>query len=518
MAKAYSYTRFSTPEQARGDSLRRQVALAEAYSASHGLDLDAELTFRDLGISAFRGANVETGRLADFLEAVRVGLVPPGSYLLVESLDRISRAAARRALRVLEDLCDAGITVVTLSDNREYTAQALDSDPMALMMSLLIFIRANEESAMKAARLKAAWAHKREIAAEVPMTATAPSWLRLVDGHWEIIEDRAEVLRRIFRLAAEGVGQHAIAERLNRDAIPVFGRGTFWHETFITRLLHSPAVIGTMVPHSVEYVSGKRRRIPQVPIEGYFPAIVDPTLYQAVTSLLTTKAPLRGRHATAGQLRNVLGGLAACPLCGSTMTLVHKGKRSRLKLVCTKAKAGAGCRYHSVDYAGIEHALVTHAARLVAEAPAGTNGAEDAAAGLQAAAWAKQDELENLLSSVASGALASTPTLAGRITRTEAEVVELRRDLAAAEAELAVSRGPLVASRLAELAAALQAQPLDRQRANTALRQLLTRVVIDWPNGALLLHWRHDNTTELTYAMPPHREPSPSFAASATAR
>ena len=38
--KAYSYIRFSTPEQALGDSLRRQVQLAEEYARKHG-PLDA---------------------------------------------------------------------------------------------------------------------------------------------------------------------------------------------------------------------------------------------------------------------------------------------------------------------------------------------------------------------------------------------------------------------------------------------------------------------------------------------
>jgi DNA invertase Pin-like site-specific DNA recombinase len=32
MVKAYSYIRFSSPEQAQGDSLRRQTAKAEAWA------------------------------------------------------------------------------------------------------------------------------------------------------------------------------------------------------------------------------------------------------------------------------------------------------------------------------------------------------------------------------------------------------------------------------------------------------------------------------------------------------
>ena len=61
--KAYSYIRFSTPEQAKGDSLPRQTAAARRYAISHGLELDESLTFRDLGVSAHHGRNAEVGAL-----------------------------------------------------------------------------------------------------------------------------------------------------------------------------------------------------------------------------------------------------------------------------------------------------------------------------------------------------------------------------------------------------------------------------------------------------------------------
>lgn len=96
--KAYSYTRFSTPEQGQGDSLRRQTAAAREYATKNQLDLDEELTFHDPGMSAYRGRNAETGALGTFLEAVRDKIIPLGSYLLVESLDRISRQTVRLAM------------------------------------------------------------------------------------------------------------------------------------------------------------------------------------------------------------------------------------------------------------------------------------------------------------------------------------------------------------------------------------------------------------------------------------
>lgn len=36
--RAYSYVRFSSPDQEKGDSLRRQVELSEQYAIKHGLD------------------------------------------------------------------------------------------------------------------------------------------------------------------------------------------------------------------------------------------------------------------------------------------------------------------------------------------------------------------------------------------------------------------------------------------------------------------------------------------------
>src|ERR1700680_1325770 len=102
MTKAYSYLRFSTSEQMRGDSYRRQTQLALEYAERRGLELDTTLSLNDLGVSAFRGKNARTGALAAFLQAVDAGLVPDGSLLLVESLDRVTRQDPWDALPVFQ--------------------------------------------------------------------------------------------------------------------------------------------------------------------------------------------------------------------------------------------------------------------------------------------------------------------------------------------------------------------------------------------------------------------------------
>ena len=117
MTKAYGYVRFSTPEQAKGDSYRRQTEAANEYARRHGLLLDTELTFTDLGVSAFRGANAKTGALGAFLEAVKDGTIAPGSHLLIENLDRLTRADVLEAREtIFTGIIRRGITLVTLFD------------------------------------------------------------------------------------------------------------------------------------------------------------------------------------------------------------------------------------------------------------------------------------------------------------------------------------------------------------------------------------------------------------------
>ncbi len=326
MAKAFSYLRFSTPEQMSGDSFRRQTELAADYARKHDLDLDTALTFRDLGVSAFRGANADSGRLGDFLAAVREGLVPRGSFLLVESLDRLSRLVPRHAMRGLENICAEGITVVTLVDGKRYTEADLDN-PIGFLTAFIVSMRANEESETKSRRLKAAWAKMRREAHVRPITARGPAWLELsAKKRWRVLEERAAVVRKVFDLARSGAGAHSIVERLNRQCVATFGTGLRWHRSSVVRLLSNPAVVGTFVPHELVYDGARRSRLPLEPVTGYYPAIVDPETYETVQTLSAVRGSARGRH-SGKEVRSILAGLAKCPKCGSTMTRVTKGKR-----------------------------------------------------------------------------------------------------------------------------------------------------------------------------------------------
>lgn len=508
MVRAFSYLRFSSPEQARGDSARRQSDLAAAYAARHGLELDETLTFKDLGVSAFRGRNAEEGRLGDFLQAVHAGAVPQGSYLLVESLDRISRQAVVRALDTLRSLVGAGITVVTLNDEAVYTKASIEGELTQLLVALMTFARANDESVMKGARVRAAWDRKKREAATKPLTSVCPAWLRLKDDRsgFEVIPGRGEVVRRIFEMAAAGMGQHAIAATLNAEEVPTFGdsrrkAGVHWHRSYIVKLLRSDAPLGTYVPHSGAYENGRLVRTPWEPVHDYYPAVVDAELVRRAR--LVTGAgenPKRGRHA-ASAVRNILAGLARCPLCAGTMTRVSKGSRAKAGkpyLVCARAKAGAGCNYRAVGLDAVELALRSRADELVFKPTLADQDPEADALMEERSDLARR--IDNILDAIEQGT--GSAAMQGRLAALEVRHREVEESLRSLTTHRESTREPLVAKRMVDLRAALKADPFDLEAANTALRLCAEKVEVDYRSGQLLVGWRHGGLTDLTFAFP----------------
>src|ERR1700712_4391472 len=127
-SRAISYSRFSSARQHGGSSIERQLKLTREYCENHNLILDESLT--DEGLSAFTGDHTARGSLGRFMQAVDQGRVERGTYLVIEALDRLSRAAVRPALTQFLRIIDAGVKIVTLYDGRVYedTSESVEID------------------------------------------------------------------------------------------------------------------------------------------------------------------------------------------------------------------------------------------------------------------------------------------------------------------------------------------------------------------------------------------------------
>jgi DNA invertase Pin-like site-specific DNA recombinase len=349
--------------------------MAEAYAAKHRLKLDRQLSFRDLGISAFRSENAREGKLRAFLEAIEHNLVPEGSVLLIESLDRLSRDRILSAQALFMQIIQAGVTLVTLVDQRSYSLESINRNPLDLIISLVTMMRANEESEIKSQRIKAVFDVKRSQLSKRPWSARCPGWLRLnkATSRFEIVDERADLVRRIFRMRLAGISQQSIVRQLNEERVPLFGhgnqRGKMWQKALIRHLLYTPTVVGTLVPFTTEWMDGIRRLRPQTPVENYYPAIIEREDWDKIqVSRAAWATHYRCNGPKTGRA-NLLAGLARCPFCDARLVLFGAGHENWRYYMCRKAYNGTGCSDHWIRYPGIEIALTTDIREVINSCP-----------------------------------------------------------------------------------------------------------------------------------------------------
>lgn len=366
--KAYSYIRFSSKVQSKGQSLDRQLKSAKDYCHDNSLDLDSS-SFLDLGVSAYKGDHLSgDSGLGKFFAACSLGKIRAGDYLLVESLDRISRQPTQTAMRQFLNILDYGINIVTLMDQKIYTK---DSETTDLIISLTIMARAFEESDTKSKRIKDTWNKKRELLQKGTdthkTTSLAPHWLTLSKDRTTWIEDpdKVAVIRDIYDKASQGFGQRKLVQYLNSNNIPS-ARGKGWAESSIKRVLTDKNVIGHYQPH--EYIDSDQGRI-RVPVGGvitdYYMPIISEDLYYQVQAQRADRR-VKGSGSKGVQFSNLLQGIVRCDLCGSAMHQVNKGKTPKggKYLVCSKARNAKGCKYTSFRYNDIEQSVIIKLLRV----------------------------------------------------------------------------------------------------------------------------------------------------------
>jgi DNA invertase Pin-like site-specific DNA recombinase len=329
--KAYSYIRFSSPEQAKGRSYERQRDECVSYCKKHGLELakGEEYTFFDKGLSAYKGDHVgENGQLARFMRLVDDGDIEPGSTLIVESLDRLSRQDITIALPMFMGLIAKGIRVVTLIDQRMYTKEGGEVD---LILSIFSLSRANDESRTKSTRIRDVWNIKHAKARDnkTPKGQTAPLWIdfekhaeygddkdAIARGRYVLNEGKTAVVRRIFQMAIEGYGRGATIKALNAEGIPSL-KGKTWGTSSVEKVLRNRAVLGEYQPMHNGKPNGD-------PIEAYFPKALDEaTYYQAQEAIAVRKT---GRVTKQSKNFQIWQGVGRCAICQAALHMVDKGK------------------------------------------------------------------------------------------------------------------------------------------------------------------------------------------------
>lgn len=490
MPKVYSYLRFSDPRQAAGHSVERQTEYARRWAAERGLVLDESLSMADHGLSGYHQRHISHGALGVFLRAVEDGRIDDGSVLVVEGLDRLSRAEPIQAQAQLAQIVQAGITVVTASDSKEYNRARLKANPMDLVYSLLVMIRAHEESDTKSKRVRAAI--RRQCDGWLAGTwrgairnGRDPHWVRWTGAAFELVPERAEALRYAIGRFMAGLGSVQIMRELS-------ARGMAFTES---GALSSPALYKTLrkrllVGEREISVGGDAYVLP-----GYYPALLTDDEFDALQLAVDRRQGRRG----VGEIPSILTGLGVtvCGYCGAAIVSQNLMGRKRQadgtpqpghrRLTCTSNAKGCGCPVGgSIQATPVETALMLYSCdrmRMDALMQAGDHG-QALRAGLAKSRRRLADtetKLDRLARALADDDGAAPLSVLRQIRVMEADAEAERHAIAGMERELAgaAQATPDAADRWLELIEGVGNLDLAaRMEARELVRASFSRIVL----------------------------------------
>jgi DNA invertase Pin-like site-specific DNA recombinase len=476
-AVAYSYVRFSTPEQQKGDSLRRQTEAAADWCKRHEVQLDTATTLHDLGKSAYTGRhreNPDRNALAAFLKLVEAGKVPRGSYLVIENLDRLSREHIQPALLLALNLLQNGIRIVQLKP----VEMVFDdkSDTMPVMMMMMELSRGHGESAIKSERNGACWRNKRAAArarqkqpprrkdgrVSTSITDRLPLWVEERGGKRVEIPERGAVVRRIFQMTAAGYGLASVVKTLTRENVPPFRAGGTWNRGYVGLILRDRRALGEWQPCSADKPDGDV-------IKDYYPRVVTEEQWAAARAAAKQRKTCPGRI---GRHVNLFAGILRNARDHDTYYIFDKDPANTRRVLVNLSGAEGRTKYETFPADLFEKVVLEYLREIdPREILNGDQGPDESQvlAGRLAHVQADIDKLTAVL-------LEGDSLAVGRLLRAkEAELKDLAEKLAQAQQK---ARYPLSASwgEAQSLAAALESAP-DPEDARLRLRAALRRII-----------------------------------------
>ena len=286
--KAVIYARYSSDNQ-RDASIDQQVKECRKYAELMGYDV--------IRVYDDRALTGKTDKRPSFLRMIKDSAKGDFQYVIVYSLDRFSR-----------NKYDSAIHKHTLKENGVKVLSAMEhisDDPTGGLMETILEGFAqyySDELSQKIHRGLTDNAEKCIVNGSVPL-----GFRRGKDGHAEIVEEEAALVREIFRRVQRGEQLIRIAEDFNRRGLRT-KKGALWNKSSFNKILSNERYIGVYLY--------KGYRIP-----GGFPVVVEKELFDQVQEIIGTKPNCRGdvnrRRTDSGTY--LLTGKLYCGKCGNPM-------------------------------------------------------------------------------------------------------------------------------------------------------------------------------------------------------
>ena len=341
--RAALYARYSSDLQ-KERSIEDQLALLRVFAARESLEIVAEYIDRARSGTSLFGRD----GLMNLMEAARERQF---DAVLVESLDRLSRDQADMA-GLYKRLSFYRVEIRQL---HEGVADEIHIGVRSIVSSLYI-----RDLKHKVKRGMAGVIRDGRRAGGLPY-GYAPVLGK--PGEMVIVEEQAEIVRRIFREYAGGSSAHTICAKLNAECIPS-PRGGVWgtstingHRITANGILHNQVYIGKLVWNRVPKVKDPEtgRMVPRPNASAEWQeteapglCIVDQALFDQVQAL---RKRLSGTPHLCRRPKHLFSGLLRCGACGASLSVQGRDRNGRNRVQCSAVRNSGTCSHSRKYYA-----------------------------------------------------------------------------------------------------------------------------------------------------------------------
>lgn len=315
-----AYARVSSGKDAMHNSLSAQVSYYNAL-------IQKEDSWEFAGVysdEAFTGTKESRPGFQSLLEECKSGQI---DMVITKSISRFARNTVTllETVRMLK-----GLNVDVFFEEQNIHTMSADGE---LMLTILASY-AQEESRSASENQK--WRVKKNFEAGKPWRCYMLGY-RLHDGQYYIVDEEAEVVRRIFREYLDGAGFKLIARGLNEDNIPTMNGGE-WHHRTIATILQNYTYTGNLLlqkTYKENYITKKKMmntgQQPRYLVEKAHEAIIPLEQWQAVQDEIKRRRDSM-RASYSSKVTFLYTGLIQCAKCGKNYR--RKTTSSRVVWCC----------------------------------------------------------------------------------------------------------------------------------------------------------------------------------------
>lgn len=312
--KAAIYARYSTDKQTEL-SIEAQYRACREYALKEGYEIVKE--YADEAISG-----KSTISRAAYQRMMRDAKQQKFDAILIHKYDRIARNLGDH-VNLANRLDEYGIRLIAVAQDYGEGKEAKLMRSMQWILSEYYIDNLAEEARKGLKEIALKGLHTGGV---------APFGYKVIDGKYEIVEEEAVWVRRMFDACIHRKGYTNLLKEME-DAGVVGHRGKPLREPSIHEILHNEKYTGTYLYSPIEEKTRANRRTKPnaIRIEDAFPAIVDHSTFQEAQKVMKDRKHKKKTHYWCS-------GLVWCGECGSPMypSTMTKGAHTYQRYCCSK--------------------------------------------------------------------------------------------------------------------------------------------------------------------------------------